>query len=97
MVHHFHAHNRYYEWDPDKARSNLEKHSVDFAAVQDFEWNTAVIRHSDRHGETCFAAYGYIGHRLHSLAFTIRGDRIRIISFRKADQRERLYYAQSKT
>ncbi len=97
MVHHFHAHNRHYEWDPHKARSNLEKHGVDFASVARFEWDTAVLRRSDRHGETRFAAYGYIGYRLHTLAFTTRRDKIRIISFRKSDEREMRYHAQAKT
>ena len=97
MVYNFDAHNRHYEWDPAKARSNLEKHDIDFASVSEFEWETAVIRRSDRHSETRSVAYGYIGHRLHSLAFTIRRDRIRVISFRKADEREMRYYAQAKT
>ena len=97
MIHRFESGNRRYEWDPEKAQSNLEKHGINFASVASFEWSTTVIRSSARHGETRFVAYGYIGTRLHSLAFTIRRDRIRIISFRKADLRERQYYAQAKT
>ena len=50
MVYYFDAYNRLYEWDPAKARSNLEKHGIDFASVSDFEWDTAVIRRSDRRG-----------------------------------------------
>ena len=95
MVYYFDAYNRLYEWDPAKARSNLEKHGIDFTSVSDFEWDTAVVRSSDRHGETRLTAYGYLKKRIHSLAFTTRGDRIRIISFRKADKRERRYYAQA--
>ena len=97
MVYYFDAYNRLYEWDPAKARSNLEKHGIDFTSVSDFEWDTAVIRRSDRRGETRFTVYGYIRDRLHSLAFTTRGDRIRIISFRTANEREMRYYAQAKT
>ena len=97
MVYNFHAHSRHYEWDPAKARSNLEKHDIDFASVSEFEWETAVIRRSDRRGETRLTAYGYMQKRLHSLAFTIREDRIRIISFRKANVREERYYAQAQT
>lgn len=89
--------NLHYEWDPAKAKSNLEKHGIDFASVARFEWDTAVTRRSDRHGEVRTVAYGYIGHRLYSLAFTTRRDRIRIISFRKSDEREMRYYAQAKT
>ena len=54
MIQHFESGDRRYEWHPDKARSNLDKHGVDFVSVKDFEWNTAVIRPSDRHGETRF-------------------------------------------
>ena len=97
MAYYFNASNRRFEWDPRKAIVNLEKHGVDFASVSEFEWDTAIIRRSDRRGEIRFAAYGYIGIRLHSLAFTTRGDRIRIISFRKSDEREMRYYAQAKT
>ncbi len=97
MIHHFESDNRRYEWDPDKARSNLEKHGIDFASVSKFEWDTSVTRRSDRRGEARFVAYGYISHRLYSLAFTTRRDRIRIISFRKADEREMRYYARAKT
>lgn len=97
MIHHFESDNRRYEWDPEKAQSNLEKHGIDFASVAQFEWDTAVFRRSDRHGETRLSAYGYMEKRIHSLAFTTRGDRIRIISFRKANVREERYYAQAQT
>lgn len=97
MIHRFESGNRRYEWDPEKAQSNLEKHGIDFASVARFEWDTAVTRRSDRHGEPRSVAYGYMEKRLHSLAFTIRRDRIRIISLRKANVREERYYAQAKT
>ena len=97
MSTYFESQDRRYEWDPAKARSNREKHSIDFSAVSEFEWDTAVIRRSDRHGETRLSAYGYMEKRIHSLAFTIRGDRIRIISFRKANVREERYYAEAQT
>lgn len=96
MVHHFHAHNRHYEWDPHKARSNLEKHGVDFASVARFEWDTAVFRRSDRHGEMRFLAYGYLANRIHVIVFAEREGRIRVISFRKADDREERYYVRAK-
>ena len=96
MVSYFESKDRRYEWDPDKARSNLEKHGVGFESVRDFEWDTAVVRFSVRRGETRFVAYGYLDYRIHTLAFARRRDRIRIISFRKANAREERYYAQAK-
>ena len=86
-----------YEWDPNKSESNVEKHGIDFVAVTRFEWNTAVVRPSDRRGEKRFVAYGYLDDRLHSLVFAVRDDRIRNISFRKADDSEERYYAETQT
>lgn len=96
MIHRFESGNRHYEWDPEKAQSNLEKHGIDFASVSQFEWHTAVFRRSDRHGEARFLAYGYIASRIHIVVFAEREDRIRVISFRKADDREERYYVRAK-
>lgn len=93
----FEALNLTYEWDPNKSESNAEKHSIDFVAATGFEWDTAVVRRSDRHGETRFVAYGYIERRVHVLVFTLREDRIRIISLRKANDLEERYHAEAQT
>ena len=37
-----------YEWDNDKHRINLIKHSIDFHAVHEFEWDTALETLDDR-------------------------------------------------
>jgi uncharacterized DUF497 family protein len=37
-----------YEWDNDQAERNLDKHGIDFGAVEDFEWDKAVIFEDDR-------------------------------------------------
>jgi uncharacterized protein len=65
-------------------------HGVDFSAVESFEWESAVIRQDTRkdYGETRHAALGLMEGRLHCMCFTIRGDNIRIISLRKANERE---------
>ena len=95
IVYRFNSGNRRYEWDPSKARSNFEKRGIDFASVARFEWGTAVIRRSDRYGEIRFLAYGYVANRIHIVVFAEREDRIRVISFRKADDREERYYVQA--
>ena len=97
MIQHFESSDRRYEWHPDKARSNLESTAIDFVSVKDFEWDTAVIRRSDRRGETRYAAYGYIGNRMHMLAFVLRKDRMRVISLRIANVIERRYHAENQT
>ena len=47
------------------------------------------------YGEPRWLALGLIGDRLHSLAFTIRGERIRIISLRTASRKERMLYEEA--
>jgi len=79
-----------YEWDDNKASSNLRNHGVSFDSVVDFSWESAMVIEDDRndYGERRFIAYGPIGNRLHCLVFTLRGEMIRVISLRKANRRE---------
>ena len=84
-----------YEWDEAKREQNLEKHGVDFASVELFDWDAAVIERSDRQGEVRFGVVSFIGDRLHYVVFTERGNAIRIISLRIANAAERRWYAQA--
>jgi len=79
-----------YEWDDNKASSNLRNHGISFDSVVDFSWESAMVVEDDRndYGERRFIAYGPIGNRLHCLVFTLRGEMIRVISLRKANRRE---------
>ena len=81
-----------YEWDEAKSRANLAKHNVDFAAIELFDWNTAVDFVSDQHGESRIAAIGYIGSILFFVVYTLRDDSRRIISLRPASRKEREIY-----
>ena len=81
-----------YEWDEGKRLSNQTKHGVDFSEIEHFDWDTAVIDASPRHGEPRYIAIGYLGDRLHHLVYTIRGNNHRIVSFRKANLREMRRY-----
>ena len=75
-----------FEWDEKKARTNRIKHRVDFHSVQDFDLDTALYTVDDAmdYGEERWEATGLIGLQLHTLVFTERGNRIRVISLRKA-------------
>ena len=85
-----------YEWDESKRQDNMEKHrGVDFADMEGFEWETAIAALSPRQGEVRFGALGYIRDRLHYVVYTMRGDKCRIISLRKANSREERQYAQA--
>lgn len=83
-----------YEWDEGKRKSNIARHGVDFTAIECFDWETALIAPDNRHTEPRFVAIGYLGERLHAAVYTKRGDNVRIISLRKANQREEKHYGQ---
>ena len=84
-----------YEWDEVKHVSNLAKHGADFSTIEDFDWDSAKSKQSDRRGESRKAATGFIGNRLYRVVFTERGELIRVISLRKANPREVREYEQT--
>lgn len=83
----------HYEWDQDKREVNLNKHGVDFADIEHFQWDSALVGRSDRHGETRYIGVGYLQDRLYVVVFADRESATRIISLRRASQEERQRYA----
>lgn len=83
-----------YEWDERKARSNLEKHGVDFAdAVSVLEDELALTIPDEEAAERRFVAIGEDSlRRILVVVFAERLGRIRIISARKATRPERQQY-----
>jgi len=85
------------EWDCRKADSNLKKHGIDLAdaATVLFDELAITIR-DDAFEEERFITLGMdaLGRTL-VVVYTWRGDRIRIISARKATPRERRRYESS--
>jgi len=83
-----------YEWDPEKAIANLAKHGVTFETVAAFDWANALIEEDRRYDyeERRFYALADVAGRLHAMIFTRRGQTVRVISFRKANDRERRRY-----
>ncbi len=83
-----------YEWDEKKRQQNVAKHGVDFGAIAGFDWKNAVIVPDQRriYGEARFVALGKIGNRLHICVYTQRNGIRRIISLRKANNREEEIY-----
>jgi len=83
-----------FEWDAEKARSNLRKHGVDFAdAVGVFHDPLALSRPDESGQEERFVALGmdFLG-RVLVVIHTARGDDVRIISAREATRAERRSY-----
>jgi len=79
-----------YTWDEAKRSANLAKHGVDFADAEHFVWETALVSADLRraYGERRMIAVGPIELRLHVMVFTRRAGKVRIISLRKANDRE---------
>jgi uncharacterized DUF497 family protein len=80
-----------YQWDPAKATANVKKHGVEFAdAVGVFDDPGALtIEDPDSEEEQRFLAIGLdVLGRLIVVAFTYRGDDLRLISARKATRKE---------
>jgi uncharacterized DUF497 family protein len=83
-----------YEWDESKARANLRDHSIDFAdAATVFDDDLALTVPNDTAPEERYDTLGMdaMG-RLLVVVYTWRGDRIRIISARKATETEHRNY-----
>ncbi len=82
------------EWDPEKARLNLQKHRVDFAdAATALHDEMGITVPDDDPDEERFVtlASDALG-RVLVLVYTWRGPRIRLISARPATRRERRQY-----
>jgi uncharacterized DUF497 family protein len=82
------------EFDLDKDEANRAKHGISLVAAEQIDLDQAV-RIEDRrfdYGETRLIAYGPIDGRLHCVWYTLRGDVVRIIGLRKANDRERKRY-----
>jgi uncharacterized DUF497 family protein len=85
------------EFDPGKARANLRKHRVSFADAEQAlrDTNALTIEDPDSESEQRFITLGAdtLG-RILVVVYTMRGDRIRLISARKASRGEmRQYHA----
>ncbi len=79
-----------FELDETKRRANLLKHGVDlYEAAEIFAdfFISRIDRRTD-YGEVRFAAPGYVGEIAYVVVYTQRGDKIRLISARKAGRKD---------
>jgi uncharacterized protein len=84
-----------FEWDERKAVGNHARHGVSFAAAHDvFKDPFAIEQLDDRedHGADRFIIIGMVEGRLLSVAYTMRGETICIISARGAEPHEQRRY-----
>lgn len=78
-----------FEFDPAKSTANKAKHGIDFIEAREL-WRDPqrVFAPALVASEPRFVAIGRIGGRVWTAIFTWRGDRVRIISVRRARKKE---------
>ena len=82
-----------FEYDPNKSEANLGKHGIDFEEAQELwadEWRLATaVEHRGERRKLLMARYAG---SCWTAIYTMRGERVRIISVRRATKKEAAYY-----
>jgi len=90
-----------FEWDHNKAASNRAKHGISFDEAKGVFRDTYAIEELDNqedYGEVRYILIGMTEGKLLFVVYTERGEKIRLISARKADKDEQNeYYLQNAT
>lgn len=81
-------------FDPSKDAQNQEKHGVPLSDASHLEWDTLLAMPDDRkdYGEPRMIGFALTGERLFCVVYVDRGEVRRIISLRKANNREVRFY-----
>lgn len=74
------------EFDPAKDAANIAKHGIPLARAEDIKVFARV--RDDRFEEVHLRAYGLIDGLPYCLAYTIRNERVRAISLRRAHEKD---------
>lgn len=82
------------EYDEEKRRFTLEMRGLDFALAARIFDGTELTWQDDRsdYGEVRYNTFGALDGRLVAISWTIRNGKRRIISMRKANDREQARY-----
>lgn len=85
-------------YDPAKNERNIAERALPFDLAANMDLGEAFILEDTRkaYPERRFQALGEINGRLHMLVFAIESGKVKVISFRKANKRERKKYANAK-
>jgi uncharacterized protein len=88
-----------FEWDPNKAKENLETHGISFDEASTAFGDTLSLAiydplHSEKEDRFVLIGNSY-RNRLLVVVHTERGDYIRLISARKATNKERKQYEEN--
>ena len=76
--------------DPKKEGRNIAERGLSLDLAEQLDWTTALIWEDKRkdYGERRYCVLGFVEDRLHSVVFTPRDGKPRVISLRKANKRE---------
>ena len=81
-----------FEWDTKKENSNIKKHGISFVTAAELLLKKHYKARSDRNGEERFLTIGEINERVIIVVYTIRDQKHRIISARRASKNEEKKY-----
>ena len=85
-----------FEWDEDKQSSTRVKHGIDFLdAIRIFDGRKVVRIPSGHPDEERFGVIGQLSGRMVFVVYTVRNDKVRIITARRARKNEERQYHQS--
>lgn len=86
------------EFDAAKSAENVRRRGIGFERFAEMDLEGAISVEDTRrdYGERRLRVLGYIGRRLHAAVITPRGDKIRVISLRRANRREEQAYAKER-
>lgn len=87
------------EFDAAKSEKNARERGLPFELVEQFDWETCQTQDDNRfpYPELRRVSVGFVGQRLHVVCHTPIEEGIRVISFRKANDREIRKYEEKKT
>ncbi len=82
--------NKCVDKDPKKGSRNISERKLSLDLAEQLDWATALIWEDKRkdYGERRYCVLGFIEDRPHSVVFTPRDGKPRVISLRKANKRE---------
>lgn len=83
-----------FEWDLNKNAQNIQKHKLDFQDAREVFGEPYLVFEDKRftYGEKRFIVIGNLRQRMVVLIYTMRNSVYRIISMRKANEREKRDY-----
>lgn len=86
------------EFDPTKSAENVRTRGIGFERFADMDFDSAISVEDTRrdYGEPRLRVLGFIDGHLHAAVITPRGEKIRVISLRRANRREERAHAKER-